>query len=58
MPDTGAVDRAEELAGPSEGCERPEDVPTDEDDHQAAISIHNDCRGIPLDEQPESFPFL
>lgn len=32
MPDTDAVDRAEEIGGPSEGYERPEEVPTDADE--------------------------
>lgn len=32
MTETDAVDRAEEIGGPSEGYERPGELPTDDDE--------------------------
>lgn len=32
VPDTDALDRAEKIGGPSEGYERPKDIPTDDDE--------------------------
>lgn len=50
-PDTDAVDRAEEIGGPSEGYERPRDIPTDADDDYEEGD--EEPSGLPEDEDEE-----